>query len=610
MMKSIEGLFSIPRRGAAASNRRLREALIVSMLLCLLPFQGAGAQPFPALFSLESLLAGEGGDGSQGFVINGITAGDELGIGLASAGDLNGDGFDDIVIGASNVDFPGELDNGQVYVIYGRDAAVSGDFPAEIELSDLLADNGGDGSLGFVINGSVRSGRLGPAAGLGDVNGDGRDDLLVSAWSANAGLIGQAGIVYVIFGRHAAADGPFPAAFDLQTLLPVGGGDGSQGFALFGVEPGGFIGERVSSVGDTNGDGINELLVAAPRYDVGSREETGHIYLVLGRDTAVEGNFPPLSAFGALLPASGGDGTLGTVFLGIDAEDEAGSALAAAGDINGDGLDDILIGASAADPLGLVLAGEAYLVFGAPSADALFPLISLLPQAGGDGTTGVYLRGGLDFDFLATSVAGIGDVNNDGVDDLLLGAPSANPNGVDSGESFVIYGRDTVSDGDFPATIAMPSLLPGLGGDGSVGFVLRGFEANGDSGIASAGVGDVNGDGVDDILIGASGGGGEDNVGDAYLLYGRDAETEGSFAPIVEFASLLPALGGDGSLGSVLRGVGQFDRTGEYVSAAGDVNGDGLQDLLIAAPMADPGGRAEAGRVFVLFGRADPTADP
>ncbi len=596
---------------AAALRRALAEPRpgprIPARLLALgLAAHGVGAWaagPFPPEFELSSLLPANGGDGSTGFVLRGIDAVDFSGYSVSAAGDVNGDGLGDVLVGAYLADPGGRTSAGESYVVFGRDPAAGG-FPAGFELSSLLPANGGDGSAGFVLNGintDDRSGRWVSAAG--DVNGDGLDDVLVGA--LRGGQI-HAGESYVIFGRDPAAAG-FPAEFELSSLLPASGGDGSAGFVLKGIDAPDYSGVSVSAAGDLNGDGLDDVLVGAPRATPGGRYNAGESYVVFGRDRTT-GGFPAKFELSSLLPANGGDGSAGFVLNGIDVGDFSGWSVSAAGDVNGDGLDDVLVGAWRAAPGGRSDAGESYVVFGRDPAAGGFPaefeLSSLLPANGGDGSAGFVLKGSDAFDYSGHSVSAAGDVNGDGLDDVLVGAWDATPGGRSAaGESYVVFGRDQRT-GGFPAGFELSSLLPANGGDGSAGFVLKGIDARDASGWSVSAAGDVNGDGLDDVLIGSPSAG----AGESYVVFGRDPAA-GGFTAELELSSLLPANGGDGSAGFVLNGIDAGDVAGR-VSAAGDVNGDGLDDVLIGAFYADPAGRSAAGESYVVFGRAagSPTA--
>jgi hypothetical protein len=207
-----------------------------------------------------------------------------------------------------------------------------------------------------------------------------------------------------------------------------------------------------------------------------------------------------------------------------------------------------------------VVATSATGMIPAASADtfpALFPLQRLYT---GDGSEGVVLRGLFANQFSRGSVSTAGDVNGDGVDDLILGGRR--------GESYVVSG----SASGFPPVFSLASLSP-PDGDGSMGFVLEQDER---SGAAVSDAGDVNGDGVDDVIVGSLGY--QRTSGIVYVLFGRAG---GSFPAVVSLEGLLPGQGGDGSAGFALRGY-PCGYAGASVSTAGDVNGDGVDDLIVA----------------------------
>jgi hypothetical protein len=151
----------------------------------------------------------------------------------------------------------------------------------------------------------------------------------------------------------------------------------------------------------------------------------------------------------------------------------------------------------------------------------------------------------------------------------------------------------------------LASLLPRSGGNGSDGFVLIGIDSLDYSGSAVSGVGDINGDGVDDLAVAShrAEGGGRQNSGETYVVYGRAAADGLSFPAAFPLARLLPGGGGGAADGFVITGASSFDYSGYSVSGVGDMNGDGIDDLFIGAPYADAGGRDYAGESYVVFGR-------
>ncbi|MEA3274760.1 MAG: dockerin type I domain-containing protein [Pseudomonadota bacterium] len=537
-----------PRLKRSALSEGVRCALragpcagaVISGLMAIAPAAMA-VSPFPAEINLGAL------DGTNGFTLKGIDAGDYSGVAVSGAGDINGDGLDDVLVGAPDAD--GEkYDEGESYVVFGR----GGCFPAALDLGAL------DGTNGFVLKGIDEYDLSGGAvSGAGDINGDGLDDVFIGAdaYHYESGGLGEG---YVIFGR---AEG-FSASIDLGAL------DGSDGFVLRGGESG-ATGASVSDAGDVDGDGIDDILIGAHSgpYSWGL---AGAAYVIFGHT----GGFAPVLDLGAL------DGTNGFVLNGIDENDLAGMAVSGAGDVNGDGLDDVLIGAPGADPDGKKYAGESYVVFGRAGS---FPAAASLGVL--NGTNGFVLKGIDAYDDSGSSVSGAGDFNGDGFDDVLIGARDASPDGkTGAGESYVVFGGA----GGFPAELQLGAL------DGTNGLVLKGIDAGDRSGASVAGAGDVNGDGVDDILVGAKWADpdGKGSAGESYVVFGGASGFPAEF----ELSSL------DGANGLVLKGIDAGDRSGVSVTGAGDVNGDGVGDILIGASLADPDGKDRAGESYVVFG--------
>jgi hypothetical protein len=519
-------------------HRTQRLCMAISLALLSLPAsaQFAAVQPLSAL------------DGSNGFRLDGVAPGDFSGYAVSAAGDVNGDGLDDLIIGAYRAD-PSGYSSGSSYVVFGRSAG----FAAAINLSTL------DGSNGFRLDG----GAVGDSSGYtvsaaGDVNGDGLDDLIIGAPGAISNSV-PSGRSYVVFGSSTG----FAGTIHFSSL------DGGNGFRLDGVADFDRSGRAVSAAGDVNGDGLDDLIIGARAADPNG-SYSGSSYVVFGRSTG----------FGAAINLSTLDGSNGFRLDGVSAYDLSGQDVSAAGDINGDGIDDLVIGASGADPNGSY-SGTSYVVFGRSTSFAAAINLSTLDSSNGFRLDGVAIG-----DFSGFAVSAAGDVNGDSLDDLIIGAHRADPNGIESGRSFVVFGRNT----GFAAAINLSTL------NGSNGFRLDGDAAGDGSGRAVSAAGDVNGDGLDDLIIGAYGADPSGySSGSSYVVFGRST----GFGATIHLSTL------DGRNGFRLDGVTGLDRSGRAVSAAGDVNGDGIDDLIIGAPYADPKG-FNSGSSYVVFGKTAP----
>ena len=387
------------------------------------------------------------------FTFNGISEGVQLGKSVSGAGDVNGDGFADLIVGVPDEPNAGR---GSAQVLSGIDGSL---------LYNFVGDAPGD-LFGFSVSAA------------GDVNGDGFDDLIVGAPTNDSSrlpsgsarvLSGVDGsVLYTFegdptidfFGRAVSGAGDVngDGFADLIVGIPLNnsvrvfsGVDGSVLYNFFGDSIGDLFGRTVSGAGDVNDDGFDDLIVGISRDD-NNGENSGSARVF-----------------------SGADGSVLYSFDGDSAGDQFGRPVSGAGDVNGDGYADFIVGAVSDDNNGPG-SGSAR-VFSGIDGSLLYSF---------DGELAGAFEVGEGF---GSSVSGAGDVNGDGFDDLIVGASFDSPNGFGSGSARVFSGVDG-------------SLLYSFDGDGSRG---PGF---GDSfGVTVSGAGDVNGDGVDDFIVGAQNGG-------------------------------------------------------------------------------------------------------
>lgn len=434
------------------------------------------------------------------------------------------------------------------------------DAPAmSIEVTSIRTDGG---LQGFAINGPYTD-HYGAQSisSIGDINGDGYDDMFLGSEyaSPNGALSGQS---YVIFGSAAG----YTSDFNLTSL------DGTNGFTIKGIAANDFSGARVSSAGDLNNDGIGDLLIGAYGVDTAAGANAGAAYVLFGSNTGYSASIE----LADLLPANGGTGADGFVIDGIVAGGSLGNGASNIGDINDDGIDDIAVSAPDANGTGTV-----YVVYGTASGHSgSFDLASL------DGTNGFVVNGAASGGLTGFNVSWADDVNNDGIDDMLIGAWGADSAGRDSGTSYVVYGSDT----GFSASFNLSSL------DGTNGYAMTGFGNDANSGFSVSGLGDVNGDGFADVVVGAFRAYQNSHVfsGQSYVVFGDGIGHGG----LLNLANL------NGTNGFSIDGYGGYLVSGYAVSDAGDFNGDGYADILVSGHAGQPNGNLQEGQGYLVYGSA------
>jgi len=399
-----------------------------------------------------------GQNGSLLHTFEGDSSTDYFGYSVSGAGDVNGDGYDDLIVGAYQDD-PNDLsDAGSASVFSGLDGALLHTFEG-----DSSSDHFGHS-----------------VSGAGDVNGDGYADLIVGAHQDDPNGLSDAGSASVFSGQNGS-------------LLHKFEGDSSSD----------HFGHSVSDAGDVNNDGLADLIVGA------------------------YGDAPNGANSGSASLFSGQDGSLLHKFKGDSSYDYFGVSVSGAGDVNGDGFVDLIVGAYQDDPNG-----------GNSGSASLF--------SGQDGSLLHKFEGDSGSDHFGVSVSGAGDVNGDGLADLIVGAYRDDPNGTDSGSAKVLH------------------FVPSIGNVHSfVGDSILDY-----FGISVSDAGDVNNDGFADLIVGA---------------YKDDPNGTDSGS-----ASVFSGL--NGALLHRFEGDSSDDRFGRSVSGAGDANGDGFADLIVGAYQDDPNG--------------------
>ncbi len=419
-------------------------------------------------------------------------AGAEMGRSVSGAGDVNGDGYSDVIVGAISYD-NGQVDEGAAFIYHGSATGISTTAAAQVESNQASANMGGS------------------VACAGDVNGDGYSDVIVGANLYDNGQSNEG----VSFIYHGSATG-----INITAAALV---ESNQANA--------FMGRSVASAGDVNGDGYSDVIVGAELYDNGQTDE-GAAFVYHGS-------------------ASGINTTAATQLETNQADARTGNSVASAGDVNGDGYSDVIVGAFLYDN-GQTNEGAAFVYHGS--------------AAGISTTAAAQVESNQASAFMGGTVASAGDVNGDGYSDVIVAASSYDNGETDEGAVFVYYGGTS-------------------GINTTVGAFIESNQVSASMGNSLASAGDVNGDGYSDIIVGSQlYDNGQTNEGAAFVYHGSASGISNTAAALVE----------SNQAGANL---------GFSVASAGDVNGDGYSDIIVGALFYD-NGQADEGAAFVYHGSA------
>jgi hypothetical protein len=444
----------------------------------------------------------------------------KYGCSVDCAGDVNGDGYDDVIVGAYEYNYPSEF--GRAYIYYGgssmndtADVIMTGDnrnnrfgmyvagigdvnkdgysdvavsaigYTAEQDHVDIYFGNSNmDNVEDLTMKGDSQIALGESISGACDINGDTFPDVIIGAYNHYS----DTGFVYIYFGSINMDN--------VADIIIRGESDG--GYNLFGYSS--------SGIGDVNGDGYDDIIVGPYRFD----SETGRAYVYYGGSSI--------------------DSSPDLLMIGETAYNSFGVSVSDAGDVNGDGFADVIIGAEGYDS-GM---GRAYIYYGGSTMNA---------------TADVILTNQTTNDFFGLAVSSAGDLNNDGYDDVIVGAKGYD---TDPGSAFIYFG------GSYMDSIADVTIIG---------------EEDGDCfGYSVSGAGDVNNDGFDDVIISAFGY--DSYTGRAYIFFGGN--------------------GMDNTADVVMTGEKDINTFGASVSGAGDVNNDGYADVIVGA--------SDYNRAYIYFG--------
>ncbi|MCB9260131.1 MAG: FG-GAP repeat protein [Ignavibacteriales bacterium] len=431
-------------------------------------------------------------------LIPGGTAGIQFGYSVSTAGDVNGDGFSDVIIGSPYRTY-NYSNEGAAYVYHGS--------PGGLESFPSITFEGGqaDAHLGTCVSTA------------GDFDGNGYSDVVVSAPNYTQGQ-SEEGRVYVFYSSD------------------VGSGLTQNNWNAEGNQVNAHFGLSVSTAGDYNGDGFSDIIIGAPDFNVLTFDDAGLFLIYFGSSSGI---------------------TSYIFKFGSESSGNFGKSVSTAGDVNGDGYSDVIIGRNST--IDAVYRGvtEVYHGYDFDSENISSLELVQAPDWSADLISSIIVDG------FGDAVSTAGDVNGDGFADVVIGAKSFFVDGNFVGGAFLYYGSSN-------------------GLESNYSWMVEGTQNNGLYGNSVGIAGDVNGDGYSDIIIGESGFNG---AGKAFVYFGS---YEGMIDDYPE----------------ILIGTQIGSETGISVSTAGDVDGDGFSDIIVGAPNYD-GGLQDEGAAFVYYGAND-----
>jgi hypothetical protein len=451
---------------------------------------------------------------------------ENLGFAVATAGDVNGDGYADVLVGVPGFNSPSTA-QGAAFLYLGSSSGLF--------TSPSWEAHGGAGGDQFGWS----------VASAGDVNHDGRVDIIIGAISAEVGSgQGEEGIAYVWYGGAPGTGNPTGLGDNGTPSNADWHAEGEQ--APYGAV-GAHLGWSVACAGDVNNDGYDDVIVGVPDgHSTINQAEEGRALVWLGSATGVN---------------QGNTGRPGNAVWKAEANQNTahlGYSVAGAGDVNGDGFDDVIVGAPGYDS-GSAVGGWAFVWHGKANG--------ITGGANANPNNASWAKQGAIAASFGNSVAAAGDVNGDGKGDVIIGAPGFTGGQSEEGKVFIYLGSST-----------------GLGA--TAAWTAESNQTGALFGLSVAGAGDFNNNGYPEVIVGAPGyDGSYQNEGAAYLYSCTNSN------PLCETDGLVT--GGQAEA--------QF---GYSVARAGDVNNDAHGDVLIGAPYHDTP-HQDAGRAYLYSGNDD-----